>query len=139
MADNMTPYQRSVTMSRIRSRDTKPEKLLRSALHRRGFRFRVNCNTLPGCPDIVFPGARVAVFVDGDFWHGYNLSDWVHKLGTYWREKIVKNRDRDAIVSRRLRRLGWSVIRVWEHEVESDLDKTVYRVETSLKKRLRRN
>lgn len=137
MADNMTRHQRSLTMSRIRSRDTKPETLLRSALHRRGLRFRVNCNTLPGCPDIVFARCRVVVFVDGDFWHGYKLADWAHKLGGYWREKITNNRQRDVRINRRLRRLGWSVIRVWEHEVEDDLAKAIRKVEASIQRRLR--
>ena len=120
MADNMTPEQRSRTMSRIRSTDTGLEVTMRRLLHARGLRFRKNVRALPGNPDIVFVRARVAVMVNGDFWHGWRFSAWSRKLGPYWQEKIARNRRRDVRNIRKLRRLGWTVIRIWGHDIEAD-------------------
>lgn len=128
MADRMTPAQRSALMAGIRGKDTKPELALRSALHRRSLRFRKHVKTLPGCPDIVFVSAKVVVFVDGDFWHGYRFPAWSHKLSPYWRDKIEGNRRRDRRNFRRLRAAGWTVVRVWEHDVTRNLDTCADRV-----------
>src|SRR5690606_6627081 len=96
MADNMTPEQRSRTMSRIRKTDTKPELIIRRLSFARGLRYRKHCAHLPGKPDLVFARARVAVFVDGDFWHGWQFEKWEAKLSSvYWKEKIRRNRERD--------------------------------------------
>lgn len=106
-------------MQSARRRDTAPEIALRSALHRRGFRFRVDYK-LPGLrrrADIVFPSERIAVFVDGCFWHGCpEHGTWPKANSEWWREKIRTNKSRDADTNRRLNELGWLVIRVWEHE-----------------------
>jgi DNA mismatch endonuclease, patch repair protein len=106
-------------MQTTRRRDTEPERTLRSMLHRRGLRFRVD-HKLPGLrrrADIVFPRVRVAVFVDGCFWHGCpEHGTWPKANAAWWREKIEANQDRDEDTNRRLRELGWEVIRVWEHE-----------------------
>ncbi len=107
-------------MSRVKGKDTGPEKLVRSELHRRGLRFRKHPKHLPGKPDIVFPSHRVAVFVDGDFWHGYRFPQWRDQLSPFWEAKIGKTRVRDQRNFRKLRRSGWRVIRVWQHEVERD-------------------
>ena len=120
MADNLTPEQRSYTMSRIRSCDTGPEMIIRRLVHARGLRFRKNKNGLPGRPDLVFQSARVVVFVDGDFWHGWHFNKWRDKLSPYWRKKIEGNRKRDYKNFRLLRKDGWRVIRVWEHQVKKD-------------------
>jgi DNA mismatch endonuclease (patch repair protein) len=128
MTDNLTPKQRSYTMSRIRSVNTNAELLLRSALHRRGYRFRLHASALPGKPDIVFPSKRVAVFIDGDFWHGWKFAQWREKLAPYWKDKIEGNRRRDGRTRRTLRRAGWTLVRLWEHEVEQDLDDCVARI-----------
>lgn len=120
MADNMTVAQRSRTMSRIRSRDTQPELVIRKLLHARGLRYRKHVAALPGCPDVVFRRPKVAVFIDGDFWHGWRFSTWKEKLAPYWREKIERNMRRDSQNFRKLRRQGWLVIRLWEHEIEAD-------------------
>jgi DNA mismatch endonuclease (patch repair protein) len=120
MADNLTPEQRSYCMSRVRSKDTGPEIRIRSDLHKLGLRFRKHVKSLPGSPDIVFARAMVAVFIDGDFWHGYRFPSWKHKLSTFWKEKITKNRKRDARSHRLLRRKGWKVVRVWEHQLKQD-------------------
>ena len=127
--DNLTPEQRSRTMSLIRSKDTRPELMIRRLLHARGLRFRKHCTALPGCPDLVFARASVVVFVDGDYWHGWRFPLWSAKLPPYWKKKIDGNRRRDYRNFRRLRRQGWKVVRVWEHEVERDAARCVDRIE----------
>src|SRR5690348_14559044 len=128
MPDRMTPEQRSAHMAKIRRTDTGPERALRSALHLHGLRFRKHAADLPGRPDVVFRKARVAVFVDGDFWHGYRFPKWKDKLPAYWQAKIERNRVRDARNFRRLRHAGWRVVRIWEHEVTQDLPLCVKRI-----------
>lgn len=107
-------------MRLVKRRDTRPETALRSLLHRAGYRFRVDCSPMAGArtrADIVFRGARVAVFVDGCFWHGCpRHGTWPKANADFWRMKIDANRRRDADTTARLRRLGWRVVRVWEHE-----------------------
>jgi DNA mismatch endonuclease (patch repair protein) len=134
MVDNMTPEQRSRTMSLIRSTNTKAEMTIRRLLHNRGLRYRLHAANLPGKPDIVFPSAKVIVFIDGDFWHGWRFSRWEHKLKPYWKSKISGNRHRDRLNFRRLRREGWIVIRVWEHQVKSNPDLCADRVEAAVRR-----
>ena len=128
MPDNLTPEQRSFCMSRIKGKDTGLEMRVRSALHRRGLRFRKHVKDLPGKPDVVFRKARVAVFVDGDFWHGYRFPSWEDKVSDFWKKKINKNRERDAANHRKLRQMEWTVIRLWQHEVEEDFDACIDRI-----------
>lgn len=128
MPDNLTPEQRSYCMSRVKGKDTGIELRVRSELHKRGLRFRKHVKDLPGRPDIVFSRAQVVVFVDGDFWHGYRLSSWEHKVADFWKEKIKKNRERDAKNRRRLRVMGWTVVRLWQHQVEKDFDGCIDRI-----------
>jgi DNA mismatch endonuclease (patch repair protein) len=107
-------------MKANRSRDTGPEQAIRSWLFRKGFRFRkdvrIACGARQTRPDVVFAGARVAVFIDGCFWHGcrWHGSEPRHNRW-YWRPKIAGNRERDRRSTRALRRLGWTVLRFWEH------------------------
>lgn len=107
-------------MVKVRSRDTKPEIALRSELHARGLRFRVDHRVLSSVrrrPDIVFSGPKVAVYVDGCFWHGCpEHGTWPKANADFWREKIEANRARDLDTDRRMRSEGWVVERVWEHE-----------------------
>src|SRR5215211_4696018 len=135
VTDNMTREQRSWTMSRVRARDTKPELTVRRLLHGRGLRYRIHVAVLPGKPDIVFSRSRVAVFIDGDFWHGWRFNKWGDGLAPYWREKIKRNMRRDAKNFRRLRRSGWTVIRLWEHEIEADPARCADRVELAVRGR----
>lgn len=129
MADVLTPEQRRLNMSRIRGRDTKPEIALRSALHAKGLRFRLHRKDLPGAPDIVFPGARLAVFVDGCFWHGCPIHNVTPKTNAdFWSKKLKGNRARDAQVNATLETSGWRVTRIWEHEVRNELEEVVRRV-----------
>ena len=121
-------------MSRIRGKDTGPELAVRAALEYRGLRFETHVRGLPGCPDVVFREARVAVFIDGDFWHGFRFETWRDKLSEKWEAKIEANRKRDERNFRRLRREGWKVLRLWEHQVERDVARCVRRIEATLEK-----
>lgn len=114
--DPHTPEQRRLNMSRIRSRDTRLELQLRRALHGAGFRYRLHDKSLPGTPDIVFSARRAVVFVHGCFWHGHDCSLGVTP-GTrteFWRDKISRNRSRDAAAEISLLASGWRVLTVWE-------------------------
>jgi DNA mismatch endonuclease, patch repair protein len=133
MVDNLTSEQRSYTMSRIRSTNTKPELVIRRLAHARGLRFRIHQRTLPGCPDLVFVKARVAVFVDGDFWHGWRFPQWKKKLSAYWAAKITNNRKRDRRNFRRLRLDRWIVVRLWEHQIEGDPHLCLERIEQAVR------
>jgi DNA mismatch endonuclease (patch repair protein) len=113
---------------------------LRRALWLRGFRYRTNGADLPGRPDIVFSGPRLAVFVDGDFWHGNTWRIRKAKLAQghnadYWISKIKRNRERDRERTCELSAAGWLVLRVWESEIHADLDRVVRRVESALRRR----
>ena len=131
--DVMTREQRSRCMSRIRNKDTGPELVLRQALWRRGLRYRLH-SKLPGRPDIVFKGRRVVVFVDGCFWHGCPAHGVQPKQNSgFWKDKLGRNRARDASVNDELRRLGWCVVRIWEHEVKEDVECAADRVETVIR------
>ena len=134
MTDNLSSRQRSYCMSRVRNKDTSLERLVRSALHRQGIRFRKHVATLPGSPDLVFPRQRLAVFLDGDFWHGWRFPCWRNQVSPFWRNKIEKNRRRDARNMRALRAMGWTVIRIWEHQVERDFDGVIGRIVTAYRR-----
>lgn len=126
--DVMTPTQRSVCMSRIRGKNTKPELLLRRALWGRGARYRLHYK-LSGRPDIVFVGKRIVVFVDGCFWHGCPEHGSSPKTNAdFWRNKIHGNMERDARITEKLRMEGWTVLRFWEHEVHGDLEGVVSKI-----------
>ncbi len=122
MADHLTPEQRTRAMKRVKLKDGSLEKLVQIELRARGLRFKRHVQTLPGRPDIVFTQQKVAVFVDGDFWHGWRLPAWEYKLSPFWRDKLRANRARDRRNFRRLRSLGWRVIRVWQHQVTTNLE-----------------
>jgi DNA mismatch endonuclease (patch repair protein) len=120
-------------MSRVKGRDTGIERLIRSSLHKRGFRFRKHVRNLPGKPDIVFPPKKVVVFVDGDFWHGYRFPLWKEKLSAFWQNKIDTTRKRDQRNFMKLKRSGWRVIRVWQHEIEKDINACLKKITNALK------
>jgi DNA mismatch endonuclease (patch repair protein) len=136
MTDNLTREQRSRTMSRIRSTDTGPELEIRRRIYARGLRFRKCDRQLLGKPDLVFRRAMVAVFVDGDFWHGWRFPSWKSKLAPYWRKKIDSNRRRDRRNHKRLARMGWTVVRIWQHQLEADPIKCVDRIEKAVRGRI---
>jgi len=132
MPERLTAQQRSRNMSRIRAKDTGVELTLRSALHRRGLRFRLRPD-LPGTPDLVFRRARVSVFVDGCFWHHcpVHYQSPAHNAD-YWKAKVTRNIERDRRADRDLKRLGWTVIRVWEHEIESSVANVIRRIDSAV-------
>lgn len=103
-------------MSGIKGKNTKPELLIRKALHRRGFRYKLHDNTLPGKPDLVFPRYRAVIMVNGCFWHGHgcNLFKWPSTRPDFWREKIRGNVEKDSKNLDALRISGWRVLTIWE-------------------------
>lgn len=135
MPNNLTPAQRSRAMKRVKLKDGSLEKLVQLELRTRGLRFQRHVRALPGRPDIVFPREKLALFVDGDFWHGWRLPAWEHKLSPFWREKLRANRARDRRNFRRLRSAGWCVIRLWQHQIRRDLDGCIGRITTVLCRR----
>lgn len=121
----MVDETRSRTMRAVKSKDTKPELIVRRLVHRMGFRFRLHRKDLPGFPDIVFPSRKKIIFVHGCFWHGHNCKRGNRLPSTnldYWAAKLARNRQRDEDTLVELRRLGWSTYIVWEcqlRELES--------------------
>jgi len=117
LAEKRAPLTRSQMMARVRSADTKPELVLRKALHATGYRFRLHVPCLPGCPDIVMRKQRCAIFVHGCFWHGHEGCQNFRMPKTrpeFWSAKIKSNRDRDARSVEALVGAGWRVLVVWE-------------------------
>lgn len=120
MVDFMTTSERSAHMAKIRSKDTKPEILLRQSLHEAGYRYRIHAKSLPGHPDIVFPARKKVIFVHGCFWHGHScpVGDRLPKTNTeFWRSKRENNKNRDFLQRESLDKSGWSVLTVWECEL----------------------
>jgi DNA mismatch endonuclease (patch repair protein) len=116
----------------VRTRDTAPEVALRHALWSAGIRgYRCHPTGIPGRPDLAWIGRRVAVFVDGAFWHGHPDHYW-GQSGKFWDEKIERNRTRDERVNRELADAGWTVVRLWDFEVEKDLDTCIERVRSGI-------
>jgi len=128
--DVLTPEQRSKCMSHIRSSDTKPEVFFRKALWKWGIRYRKNVKSLFGKPDIAIKRYKLVIFIDGDFWHG---NDWGKRhfdsqeemllsYTEFWQKKIRRNIERDAEVNKHYAKLGWTVLRFWQSEIEKDLN-----------------
>ncbi|MFM8330387.1 MAG: very short patch repair endonuclease [Candidatus Methylumidiphilus sp.] len=135
MADSLTPEARSRLMARIHSTGTTPELLLRKALWTAGLRYRLR-NALPGKPDMVFPAAKVAVFVDGCFWHGCPLHGRVPQSNQgFWMRKFTRNIARDLAADAALAALGWLPLRFWEHEIREDLVGCAFRVMVAVRDR----
>ena len=120
-------------MSSIKSKDTRPELLLRKALWRENMRYRINYKKLPGKPDIVFTKKKVVIFCDGDFWHGHNwalrglssLDEELNGYSEFLKEKILRNIQRDSEITKDLTSMGWIVIRIWESDIKKDVNKCV--------------
>lgn len=133
MADVVDPATRSRMMAGIRSHNTKPEILIRSLLHRQGFRFRLHVRNLPGKPDMVFPRYHAVVFVHGCFWHGHDcpLFKWPGTHPEFWREKIGRNQSNDSRTCTALIAAGWRVSVIWECAIrgaDKDLDGVIRRL-----------
>lgn len=124
--DVLTKEQRHRNMSHIRSKDTKPEIMLRKALWHLGFRYRKNYAALPGKPDIVLLRYKIVIFVDGDFWHARghqrHPGEQVASNKKYWQKKLEHNVERDRAVNDVLTEQGWLILRFWESDVKKNLD-----------------
>lgn len=135
MADNHSKEVRSMNMSHIRSKNSKPEELVRKYLFSKGFRYRKNVKTLPGCPDIVLPKYKTVIFVNGCFWHKHDCPRfvWPSTNEEYWRPKIMGNVERDKRNFAELQQLGWTVLTVWECELKKKvIDATLDQLEKRL-------
>ncbi len=135
MNDVLTPAQRSFCMSRNRGSNTKPEILLRRAMWKLGLRYRIQ-SALPGRPDIIFPTARTAVFVDGCFWHGCpDHFQEPRSNAPFWAAKIARTVERDRQSEAALLSRGWHVIRIWEHDIKKDVGACARQIELTVYKR----
>lgn len=126
---------RSYNMAMIKSKNTKPEILLRKELWRRGLRYRKNCKQVYGKPDLVFLRKQIAVFIDGEFWHGYNFEETKKRLKSnkeFWTEKIERNMERDFEITQFLIEQGWAVLRFWDFEIENDLQGCADKIERAV-------
>ncbi|MBM6864834.1 DNA mismatch endonuclease Vsr [Bacteroides caecigallinarum] len=136
MSDVMNPEQRSRCMSHIKSKNTKPEIIVRKELFKRGFRFRINITKLPGHPDIVLTKYRTVIFVNGCFWHGHEGCKYfvLPKSNIdFWKSKIERNQKRDIEVQRELAKMGWHCITIWECQLKPNIkDKTLESLDYTL-------
>lgn len=122
----------SKRMASIKGKDTKIELALRRKLWQEGLRYRIKTNLI-GKPDITFPRQKLAIFVDGDFWHGHDWESLKKKLNsTFWIKKIEKNIQRDKDVNEALNATGWKVLRFWEHEINNELDRVYKTISSTL-------
>ena len=137
MADDLTKEQRRRNMQHIKSKDTKIEVLLRKALWDRGYRYRKNYKDLPGKPDIVLTKYKIAIFCDGEFFHGKDWEELKPRLknsnnSEYWINKISKNMERDDEINKQLLFLGWTVIRFWGDEIKKNTDGCIKVIEETI-------
>lgn len=132
--DNLNKQQRSYVMSKIRSKNTKIELKIFRELRKKKVYFKCHYLKAPGTPDIALPSKKKAVFINGDFWHGYSYKNLKNRLfQPYWREKIEKNIKRDKKNYQQLKKNGWSVMKIWEHEIKKDLNSCVDKIVLFLK------
>lgn len=135
--DTRTPEQRRQIMAAVRRRDTKPELDLRRALHQAGVRgWRCDFKGAAGRPDLAWPSLKLAVFVDGAFWHGHESRHRPGRSGEYWDNKIEANVRRDRRVDDELRNSGWISLRIWDFEVARELDSVVTQIQLALRKQI---
>ena len=129
MADKFNKETRSKIMAAIRSINTSPERTVFRDLRKRGTYFQRHYKRVLGTPDIAIPSRKIAVFIDGDFWHGFRYPAWKGRLkNSFWRKKIERNRKRDKLYHGKLRKMGWKVLRVWEHQLKNDFGKTIDKI-----------
>ena len=137
MADVLTPEQRRKNMQHIRSNNTKIEIILRKALWHRGYRYRINYKKLPGKPDIVLTKYKIAIFCDGEFFHGKDWEVLKPRLekgdnGSFWISKIFRNRERDDEINKKLLFMGWTVIRFWGNDIKKNTDECIRVIEETI-------
>lgn len=135
MADRFPKKVRSKIMSKIRSEGTSIEKMVFRELRKRNIYFQKHYKNALGTPDIALPSKKVAIFIDGDFWHGFRYPLWKKRLNSkFWTDKIERNRARDKRYHAKLRRDGWKVKRIWEHQLQNDFDGAIKIITNLLKK-----
>lgn len=120
-----TTKERSKLMGKIRAKETKPEIIFRKALWAKGLRYRKNVKKLPGNPDIVMNKFKLIIFIDGEFWHGYNWKEKKTKIKSnrdFWIPKIERNMQRDEENELELRKMGYTIFRFWEHQIKNDIE-----------------
>ena len=135
--DSITTHK---IMSSIKSFNTRPERKLRKALWTKNLRYRVNYKKLPGKPDIVFTKYKIAIFCDGDFWHGHNwfirgkesLEDELEGYSEFWRNKILRNIERDDEITKALKARGWRVLRFWGSDIEKNVEDVVQTIREAI-------
>ena len=137
MTDVLTPNQRKKNMQNIKAKDTKIEVALRKALWKKGYRYRKNYKGLPGSPDIVLPKYNIAIFCDGEFFHGKDWDILKQKLkgsnnSEFWISKIAKNREHDDDVNKELLYEGWTVLRFWGNDIKKNIDECVQVIEETI-------
>lgn len=134
--DIWTEKKRSAVMAKIKSKDTKPEMLVRRYLYSRGYRYRKNVSYLPGSPDIVLRKYGIVIFIHGCFWHGHAIDGHIpHTNSEFWKRKIERNQIRDKNNSEALKALGWKVITIWECQLKKKIrDKTLLEMEYLINK-----
>lgn len=137
MADVLTPEQRRKNMQNIKASDTKIEVLLRKALWQKGYRYRKNCKELPGKPDIVLTKYKIALFCDGEFFHGKDwevLKPHLEKSNNseFWINKISRNIERDDEINKKLLFMGWTVIRFWGDDIKKNIDDCIKVIEETI-------
>lgn len=118
MADIYSKKKRSEIMSRVQSRNTRPEKIVFYYLRTNHIYFQKHYKKVAGSPDVAIPGKRIAVFIDGDFWHGWHFNKWSENISDFWKLKISNNIKREKKNTRELRSQGWRVLRIWEHDLD---------------------
>lgn len=133
MVDIFSQEERNILMSRVKNRNTNIELIVRKELYKRGYRYRINYK-LFGKPDIVFPGKKIAIFCDGDFWHGKNFEKEKGNYKQFWIDKINNNIKRDELVNKTLIDLGWTVIRLWKTDILQNLSGCIGRIEKYLRR-----
>jgi DNA mismatch endonuclease (patch repair protein) len=119
-------------MAAIKGRDTRCEMAFARLLRKEKIRYRRATNHLPGKPDFILMDARVAIFVDGDFWHGRFFQSWKQKLSIYWLKKISGNRRRDRRVGTQLRRIGFQVVRIWESDLQKRPPQAIAKIRSKM-------
>ena len=135
MADKFSKQKRSEIMSKVRSKDSKIEILLRKELWRNGFRYRKNSTKYFGKPDIVLPKHKTVIFVDSCFWHSCKKHGSMPQTRReFWENKISRNKARDKEVSRFYKKEGWNIIRIWEHDICLDIEKVTRKILNDIKK-----
>lgn len=134
MSDVFPKSKRSEIMRKVKNRNTDIELIIRKGLFKSGHRYRLN-NKLFGKPDIVFPREKIAIFCDGDFWHGKNYRKEEKNYKSFWKEKILVNIYRDKEVNRVLKEQGWRVLRFWKMEILKSPDKCIKKIEKFIKLR----